>query len=194
MKKRHITKNGIFLIIGVVFLITSIICCIPERRKQVEVHGVNSSKLTLNVISDDEFKREEYIDAAGKITFAADMHYAVIKKKLNVDGHVEAEYYYDENEEPVSMPEGQFGILREYDEQGRETKITYVDASGQPVRIASGYVSVLKSYDENGNEIKDEYVDGNLKPIFRIDGYAGRENIYDEEGRCIQVTYLDTAG
>ena len=186
--KKH-SKLTLKACVVVLFLGLSIICFRPEHKSSVEPAGVNSSELVLNVSEENGVRREEYVDSDGKITLAADKHYASVVKRLNENGRVVSEYYFDENDKPVSLSDGQYGVLREYDEQGHEVKVTYVDAEGNPMRISSGYVSVLKTYDDKGNEIKDEYVNAEGNPAYRSEGYAAREKEYDENGRVNRVMY-----
>lgn len=192
MKMR--TKATAFICI--VFLAFSILGCLSGYKYvAIEKQGVNSSKLFLKTIKEDEnVLRETYVDETGKTTFAVDKHYASVVKYWDRKGRVVSEFYFDEIGQPVYLSEGQAGVLREYDEDGREIKLTYVDSDGYPIRIKAGYVSILKEYDKNGNEIKDIYVDWMLNPIYRSEGYAGRKKEYDENGHCIRITNLNAKG
>lgn len=180
--------------IVIAFLVASFICCFPESNPSKDTEGIYSSELVLNVSEDDGIRCEEYVDAEGNPTIAADKHYAAVMKELDENGRVISEYYFDENNEPVRMSDGQYGVLREYDEQGHEIKVTYVDAVGNPIRSSSGFVSVLKTYDDKGHGIKDEYVNENGNLVYRTEGYAAREREYNEKGQCIRITNLNIYG
>lgn len=182
-------------IICIAYLVLSIFICFPEHKNSdTEIQGMNSSELFLKIIEEDNFRIEKYVDADGNIVLAADKNYAMVIKHINEKGNVVSEFYFDEEDVPVSMPDGQYGILRKYDEKGHEVKQTFVDAEGRPMWIKSGYVSVLKEYDKNGNEVKDVYVDLNDNPVFGNNGYAGRVKEYDKEGQCIRIINLDILG
>ena len=179
-----------------VFLAASIFYSLPLRDSRISsaTKGVHSSVLSRKVSMEDSILVEQYLDSKGKLTFAADKHYALVRKQLNEDGHVVSEYYYDEQGMPARMSSGYYGILREYDEEGHEIKLTYVDAAGNPMITSSWYAMIVRTYDEEGNEIKEVYTDRKGDPVFRNEGYAGREKEYDEKGRCIRIVNLGLYG
>ncbi len=188
-------KNKIAIsIMLAAFLLASIIFCFFESESVAEIHGVSSSELSLNIIQDEGIRREEYVDAEGNVSFATDKHYAVVVKRLNEDGYVIAENYYDENDNLVTLQYGQSGVLREYNQQGYESKITYVDASGKPLMISLGYASRVKDYDEDGRCIRITNLDIEGQPVNSSASYAIEQRTFDAENHIKTVMYYDADG
>jgi hypothetical protein len=73
----------------------------------------NSSELSQEKISTDDFDRIDYVDSEGNITFAGNKGYATVIKTKK-DGHVVLEQYYDERGNLVALPAGYAKILRHW--------------------------------------------------------------------------------
>ena len=101
---------------------------------------------------------------------------------------VESEFYFDENGNPVSLSLGQFGVHKEYDENGRESVLTYLDSEGNPIATTKGYTTVLRTFQANNRVATERYFDIEGNPFSLSDGQYG---IKTENG---MTTYLDENG
>ena len=54
-------------------------------------------------------------------------------------GRVENEFYFDTEGNPTKLSLGQYGVHKEYDENGKEAVITYLDATGLPLLTNKGF-------------------------------------------------------
>ena len=153
---------------------------------------VRSSSLQTKVIENGNIERVDYVDENGNITYAANKGYAtIIKTKTD---HAQLDEYYDEKGKPVCQALGHYAILREYDADGREYKITYLGSDKKPILIRSGYSVALRTFDKNGRVIKELYLDREERPILTKSLGYGCLKEYDENGRNIKITYIDING
>ena len=133
-----------------------------------------------------------YINQFGK-TMKVRQGYAIITRDYYTsdgpeNGKVKSEYYFDENEEPVALSLGQFGVHKEYDKSGRETVLTYLDAEGNPAVTNKGYTTVVRSFHADNKTATEQYFDLEGKPFALSEGQYG---IRKENG---QTVYLDKDG
>lgn len=133
-----------------------------------------------------------YIDEIGKPTIIG-QGFAIKHMKYydtgDSSGKVEYVYYFDENEQPIQLNLGQYGVHIEYDELGREKKATYLNKNGQPTVTKLGYTIVeFTRYDDDS--IKTEtYYDQDGIPVKLFDGQYGKK--YTLDGK---THYLDING
>lgn len=103
-------------------------------------------------------------------------------------GKVEREFYFDENNKPVALSLGQYGIYKEYDENGREVLWTYLDENGDPMTTSKGYATVCRTFQADNSVATERYYDIDGKPYSLSEGQYG---IKTEDGQTI---YLDERG
>ncbi len=73
----------------------------------------------------------------GELRYAADKHYATAIKTRG--DNCQLEEYFDEHGNPAEQALGHYALLREYDDLGRNYRVTYLDLDGSPVLISLGY-------------------------------------------------------
>lgn len=88
-------------------------------------------------------------------------------------GMVDKEFYYDENEEPISLSLGEYGIHKEYDEYGRNNLITYLDRNGNITASKKGYATVKKTFYDDDSVKTEMYYDQHGNPFKMPDGQYG---------------------
>ena len=122
-----------------------------------------------------------YVDADGNPKENSS-GYAIIKRSYYEEapwkGKVESESYYDAAGAPVSLSNGQYGMHKEYDGQGRLIRTDYFNADG------SILYSVVRSYKPDNSAAGDEYYDAGGKPLRQI---AGHYRIRNSEGKTIYL-------
>lgn len=99
-----------------------------------------------------------------------------------------SEFYFDKEDAPIALELGQYGIYKEYNEEGMESVITYLDAKGYPIKTTRGYTTIKKTYHANNYLATEMYYDIEGHPISLAEGQFG---IKKEEG---QIKYLDQNG
>ena len=105
-------------------------------------------------------------------------------------GNTNCEYlfYCDEEEQPIALSQGQFGIRREYDEYGRTSKITYLDANRQALSIIKGYAIIEYTWYDDDTIRTELYFDQNGNPVKLAEGQYG---VLYSDGK---TDYLDKNG
>lgn len=104
------------------------------------------------------------------------------------NGRVESEYYFDEYENPVSLSLGQFGVHKEYDENGLESILSYLDADGNLIQTNKGYSTVIRTFQTNNTVATEKYYDLDGNPVALSEGQYGKSTING------QTTYLNQNG
>ena len=151
----------------------------------------NSSELSQEKTSTDDFDRIDYVDSEGNITFAGNKGYATVIKTKK-DGHVVLEQYYDEKGELIALPAGYAKILHVY-EGDLNTEITYLDAGDEPVVISDGYDTIRRTYTDAGKVDIETYWIGD-EQVQRKQGYWQYQRVYDESNRICELRYMDQDG
>lgn len=133
-----------------------------------------------------------YIDDSGA-PMLTKQGYAIVKRNYyssdsSENGKVESEFYFDEVGNPVSLSLGQYGIHKEYDDNGRESVLTYLDAEGNLIVTTKGYTTVLRTFQANNSVATERYFDIEGKPFSLSEGQYG---IKIDNG---QITYLNQDG
>lgn len=183
-------RNEFRITILLVFLIVSFLFISPPVKK--ERSSFRSSELKKVTIKDGNTERTDYCDANGKAVVAGDLGYATII--VTKTDNSKLEQYYDDKGDPVSRYNGYYAVLREYDENGNNIRISYLDLNCEPMIIANGYAIEEREYNESGQFVAAKYCDTVGDPIYtRLYGY-GKLNEYDENGNNYLITYIDASG
>ena len=101
---------------------------------------------------------------------------------------MESELYFDENDNPVALSLGQYGVHKEYDKAGQESVLTYLDADGNAINTHKGYATIKRTYQANGKTATERYFDKNGKPFALSEGQYGVAYLNN------QTVYLDQNG
>jgi len=149
----------------------------------------HSSSLHIVKSTEGEFERIDYINDDGMITYATDKHYATLIKTHSNQSLLEE--YFDASGKPALQSKGYYALLREYNEQGQNVKITYLGRNKKPVMIKSGYATIVKSYNATGYVETEMYYDTDGEPVKSRNKVFGCLKEYNEIGRNVRLTYLD---
>lgn len=186
--KRRVKK--LIIIIAVISVLDwAVANIIPEKKNELKTR---SSMLQKVITENGNTKRIDYVNEAGDISFAYDKQYAtMISTKQD---NTVLEEYFDAEGNPSKQSNGAYSVLREYDKQGREYKITYLGDNGLPTMTLFGYSYLLRAFDEKGRTKKELFYDINGEPT-RTPYFAyGNVMDYDESGRNIRTTFIDQLG
>lgn len=160
-----------------------------QTEKTAE-QALSSSELQLRESREGDRIRLEYLNGAGVITYAQDLHYAAVVETVDEEGHVLLEQYFDEKGNPEKQPEGHYALSRTYDQNGNNTIIEYLDKNGKPVLNTSGYAFRLRIYNEKGQALQDRYYDTEWNPVEVSTGNYAILRFYDKEGNNNVIRYL----
>lgn len=133
-----------------------------------------------------------YFDASGNPVMTK-QGYAIIRytyytsKEPNY-GKVDSEFYFDTEDNPVSLSLGEYGLHKEYDNLGRSNVWTYLDADGNPTVTNKGYTTVIRTFQANNYVSTEKYLDLNGNPFSLSEGQYGFKNTDS------WVAYLDENG
>ncbi len=131
-----------------------------------------------------------YLDQFGNAMMAENGYAIVIRSFYETDGFekgkIKNEYYFDAQGKPIALSLGQYGLHREYNENGENIIITYLDNGGNPIITTKGYTTVLREY--QGNSYIEKYFDINGQPFKFPEGQYGTKTT---DG---QVVYIDKNG
>lgn len=180
-------KKNIHIPIIILFLVLSFVFISPAPRKQRS--QFHSLQLTKKTERNGDIERIDYVDSNGRITIAADLGYATITLTRNENRTIEQ--YYDDNGEPISSYNGYYALLREYDDNGNNIRITYLNRDGEPVDMVNGYAVEELEYNETRKVIAIRYYDAEMHPIQTpLYGY-GEMYEYNESGQIKRIVYID---
>ena len=133
-----------------------------------------------------------YIDSSGEPMMTGQGYASAVRTYYTTDGpergKLEYEFYFDTNDEPVTLPLGHSGILNGYDENGLNTTITYVDEEGTPVTTKRGYSTIVRTFNADGTVASERYYDIKGDPMTLSEGQYGYST---ESGKTV---YLDSNG
>ena len=131
-----------------------------------------------------------YLDQSGNPMVVKNGYASILRtfylSKGAENGKIEYEFYYDAQGEPVALSLGQYGIHREYNENGDNTVITCLDAEGNPIITTKGFTTVLKDY--QGSSYIERYLDIDGNPFKLPEGQYGTKTTNGK------VVYLDANG
>lgn len=190
IKKRLPFGKLLAMVWSVFFLVISFLfICTSKKETYVCYH---SSQLQKMIIYNENSEIIEYVDNNDRLTMTADLGYAkmIVTEK---DGHY-LEKYFDDKNKPIKRSAGYYAVLREYDENGNNTRNTYLDLDNNPIMTLSGYAIQDREYNDNNQIVVLKYLDEEGNPIC-TDSY-GYERIYeyDENGNNNRITYGDASG
>ncbi len=117
-----------------------------------------------------------YLDADGEISKTG-LGYAVVHKTFYEEGadagRIKDEFYYDENDKPIKLSNGQYGINKEYDEYGRVTNLCYLGIDGNRIMNTAGYSLCKRTFYEDDSICTETYYDEQGKPVALSEGQYG---------------------
>ena len=190
MKTNKTTSKATSYILLILFIISSFIVLIPYHQTDYRKPQYRAQSLTKKTIRDGNTERTDYLDENGAVTVAADAGYATMIATSDESGRLE--HFYDEKGEPVSRYPGFYALLREYDDEGRNYRVTYLDIEDMPVMTGLGYSTRVMTFYDTGKVRTEKYYDPSGNPVCtRLYGY-GLLNEYDENGRNTRTTHLDS--
>ena len=120
--------------------------------------------------------------------YAMCIRYTSYLEKKNEGRKSDREFYYDATEKPIALSLGQYGVYKEYNDNGQEVVLTYLDTDGNPLVTNKGYTTILRTYHVNNTVETERYYDLNGAPYSLLEGQYG---IKTEEGQTI---FLDKDG
>lgn len=119
--------------------------------------------------------------------------YAILRRtyydEYGLNEKVKDEYYFDQDDIPIRLSLGQYGIHIDYDELGRISTITYLDADGKTIPTIDGYSVVKKTYYDDDLLQTETYYDMEGNPVRLPEGQYGIR-VEKDSG----VVYLDSNG
>ncbi len=177
----HLSNLLLFIILSFVFIT-------PNTKNDKSM--THSSSLMKYVEKKDNQERTVYMDENGKVSFAADLGYAIKKVTTLIEGKIEE--YYDENEMPITRSLGYHAILHQYNEDGLEIQSTYLNCNRVPVCITYGYAIIKYEYTDSTKV--EYYYDEKEVPVCSREFGFGKKSEYIKKGDVQKVTFLDSKG
>lgn len=129
LKRRHNNCNRIHIILLLSILMLPAAVCHAATSGQLQAKQARHSNTLIT----------EYYDSSGHLALADDLKYARIEQQLDDSGRVIKEMYYDESGKSTELYAGHYGLKREYDKAGNNTKVTFLNAEGRSFMNTSGY-------------------------------------------------------
>ena len=111
-------------------------------------------------------------------------------------GNLRSEYYLDRSGK-LFMPAkyGNAGIVIDYNQQGRVSKVMYMDAEKRPMVLAMSHICYLTNeYDARGNITRKAYFDDKGKPATNNEGISSVVYEYDDNGNETVRAFFNAAG
>ena len=189
---KQIYKNLIIITFCVAAIILLCILITINGQEKERNNLTRSSSLSVVSTKDDKTDRIDYVDESGKITYAADKHYATLIKTK--EGNSILEQYFDAEGNPAKQSVGYYAILREYSEDGKKETVTYLGADENPEMNYAGYAIIKRTYNDDGLLDKEFYFDTQGQPVKTYSVCSGCQRQYDDEGRNVTLIYLDANG
>ena len=168
----------IHAILFTLFLVLSLSLSLPKPAAKP---GVRSTELQKVVTVEGDTYRVDYMQN-GVVTKPANLRYATLVKTRTGDRVLEE--YFDASGDPARQSSGHCALLREYDRQGRNYKVTFLDAQGEPMINYSGYSVLFRLYSKEGKLQFERYYDLEGQLV------SGRYYRYEGDGSTL-LTYLD---
>lgn len=133
-----------------------------------------------------------YVDDSDEPMIMSSGYSILVREYYDTDdqenGRVRKELYYLPDGSPASLGLDQYGIYKEYDENGLTSLITYLDADGFPMITNKGYTTVTYTYYADNSVQSTLYYDINGNPFQMSEGQYGTKN---KRG---QTVYLNADG
>ena len=162
----------------------------PER-KPICTPNYGYGKI-INYDNNGNIKKTTFLDKKNNPMVTGYGYASIIKDYYETngadDGKTKKEFYYDSNGLPICLSLGQYGVYKEYDNDGRNSVLTYLDPSGNPLTNRMGF-STVKYYYDKDNKVKTEmYYDIYGNPVCLSEGQYGIKRNKDN------VVYLGVDG
>ena len=153
-------KKRIRFVLLLLFMLTSLILMRPIIQEAKS--SLRSQTLKKVITREDNVERLDYVDESGAIRMAADAGFATSISTYNESSKLEE--YFDENGQPIARYNRYYAILREYDENNQNYRITYLGRDGKPTTTYHGYSVLVRTFTDNGDISTEKYYDaeGNL--------------------------------
>ena len=133
-----------------------------------------------------------YLDAEDNPIIRSDGYSTIVR--MQVDGRVSDDFYYDLNGQQVQCSGGYYGLHREFNIEGQNTSLTFLDKDGHAVCTSSGYAIKTYQRDGNGTVVGEQYFATDGNPVRSMLGQYGELYQRNEQGYIGQITYLDADG
>lgn len=222
IKNNKAIKNCTIGFLIILFITSSFLWYLEGTQFGIErKEGALSSSLLEKEYACNGIVRIDYVSHTGKITYAADKHYATITREYNESGELLEERYYNEFGKPTSQPAGYFGIHYLYDISGSTVTLIYIDRNGVPFETKWGYArktckdtgsvkseqyysskdvsvksvdgsyGIVRYYNSIGQVTKTVFVDQNMEPMLNSRGYAVEKCTYNTKNKIQSIRYFD---
>lgn len=186
MRMKRVLIGGCFLAVILILIFRT---ASADHRTDEQYRSTSLKEV---VSQSGNVERIDYFNKEGTITEAADKNYATCIKTTN--GISVLEEFFDAKGEPAKQPSGYYAILREFDENEHNYRITYLGRNHEPITITAGYSICLRQFNQDGLLVKEQYLDVDGNPTKTdLYGYGCLRN-YDENGRVVLVTYINENG
>lgn len=136
--------------------------------------------------------RITYVDATGRPMIVGLGYASILQSFYTDDIHqkrrVKDEFYFDEKGEPIKLSLGQYGVHKEYDDNGMERVLTYIDDRGMPIETNKGYTTIVRTFYSDNTLATECYFDLEGNPYALSEGQYGIKKVNN------QIIYLDSSG
>lgn len=133
--------------------------------------------------------KETYVDSKGAPVLRTDCNAAGFKYVRNENGLCTEMTYFDIDGNLCYSSDGIAGVVREYDNNGYQSKISCIDDKKQLCIGNEGWAYYTMQNDSVGNIIEFWYYDCNNKLVEIAEGYAGIKLKYDNGNPIEFVSY-----
>ena len=180
-------KKRIRFSLIMLFILTSLFL----MRPIIQETKSSSRSQTLNkvITREDNMERLDYVDESGTIRMAADAGFATSISTYSESSKLEE--YFDESGQPIARYDRYYALLREYNENNQNYRITYLGLDGKPTATYYGYSVLVRTFTDNGDISTEKYYDAEGNAVNTNTYGYGFANEYDELGNKVKVTYLD---
>ena len=180
-------KKVIWFALIVLFMLASLFLMRPINRETKA--SMRSQTLKQIITKEGNVERLDYVDENGRIKMAADAGFATSISTYNESSKLEE--YFDENGQPIARYNRYYAILKEYNDNNQNYKITYLGIDGKPTATYYGYSVLIRSFTDDGKIKTEKYYDADGNPVNTNTYGCGFVNEYDDAGNIIKVIYLD---
>ena len=187
-KSNILNMKNISILVLAVFFLGSCFFIVPKGSRTKPAY--HSSQLNKEYSLAGSVEKTEYHDNKGRVSFAADLGYAI--KTVTKMGNSKLEEYFDEKEKPVKRNMGYYKVLREYNDKGYNIRSIYLDLYGEQITNSYGFSIEKCEYNGEGKVYRIRYYDINDEPVNTAMYGYGSNYEYDENGRVRVITYVDS--
>ena len=111
--------------------------------------------------------------------------------KYDDDGMLNAEMYYDGNDEPILSEDGYWKKSIGYDDRNNENHISYFDTDENPIMLADGYSQVVQEYNDNNVMVRKAFLDKDDKLVDCLSGFAYVEQKVTDRRSTSEAVFYD---